>query len=246
MIFLGDIHRKFKKLEENIIYFKITDTNIIQVGDLGAGLFWNEIEGDYTAEKLEDLNNFLLNRNIHLYGIRGNHDDPNYFKGTYNFSNLHLLPDYTVLELEGKRILFVGGAISIDREKSIKEDRIRREKHPNTASPSWWKDEIFVLEKDKVKDLTGIDIVVTHCAPNFVEPFGVDSPTTHLYFPKDPKLRQELITERNEIAKLYSILQENKNNIKYWFYGHFHFSSKMYYDSTLFHLLDIDEFYELK
>ena len=91
--------------------------------------------------------------------IRGNHDDPKFFDGTYNWSNIKLLPDYTVTVIEGKRILFIGGATSIDRLQRIPER-------------SWWEGEIFNLDVDKLSLYEAIDIVVTHTAPKFAYPIG--------------------------------------------------------------------------
>jgi UDP-2,3-diacylglucosamine pyrophosphatase LpxH len=70
---------------------------------------------------LEDLNEQLKKKNITMYAIRGNHDNPAFFKGDHILSNLKLLPDYTVLDLEGKKILLVGGAVSVDRVPRLTE-----------------------------------------------------------------------------------------------------------------------------
>jgi calcineurin-like phosphoesterase family protein len=68
---------------------------------------------------LENLNKFLHEKDIFMIAIRGNHDNPEYFKGDYKFTNLHLVPDYTVLKLEGQNFLFIGWSISIDRKPRI-------------------------------------------------------------------------------------------------------------------------------
>ena len=86
---------------------------MIQVGDFGAGF-----RKDFLDDMLY-LNDVLNEYNVTLYVIRGNHDDPKFFNGNHNWGNLKLLKDYTVLDLEGKKILLIGGAISIDRGNRI-------------------------------------------------------------------------------------------------------------------------------
>ena len=139
MHFLGDIHGDFYCIErfcrKNKEKKKI---NLIQVGDFGAGFDFN-IPGQFMI-KMDSLNGILAEYNITLYVLRGNHDDPQYFTGTYeNFwSNIKLMPDYSVVEIEGKRVLMVGGAISIDRLG-------------RAEGKSWWSDEVFVLDEEKLK-----------------------------------------------------------------------------------------------
>lgn len=229
-ILLGDIHGTLN----NILYFARTkrDLDIIQVGDFGMGF----IKYDQDISNLLNINEFLEERNIHLYAIRGNHDNPMFFEGHHNYSNVHLLKDYEQMELNGKNFFFIGGGISIDRLPRIAEAKSRI---------SWWKDEKFVFDEVKLKEAKGIDIVITHSCPKFAFPFGVDAPIVNSFAKHDPTLKAELIAEREQISEAYEILKNN-NNIKLWAYGHFHNSHKMNYDSTEFLLLDICEFYELK
>ena len=69
------------------------------------------------------------------------------------------LADYTVEEIGGKTYLFVGGALSIDRE-------LRLEGH------SWWSDEdIKELSDDEWNSIAGkFDVVITHTAPSIAPP----------------------------------------------------------------------------
>ena len=156
--FVGDIHGSFEptskfstkiRQKENVIYF--------QCGDFGIG--FGEIDKD--IKKLNILDELLQQRNSELYVIRGNHDDPKYFNGSFNqFTNIKFLPDYSILEIQGHKILCVGGAISVDRV-------FRKE------GLSYWKNEPFVL-KDDYKELpTDCDIIVTHSAPVDFFPYGV-------------------------------------------------------------------------
>ena len=118
MIFVGDLHGNWGHLKWAIKQKQLKDENIIQVGDFGVG--FSSYEHD--MEKLQQLNDFLKEKNITLYVWRGNHDNPYFFDGTVNMTNLKLLPDYTLTIIEGKGVLGVGGATSIDRRPRIVEN----------------------------------------------------------------------------------------------------------------------------
>jgi predicted phosphodiesterase len=225
MFILGDIHGNFNQI---VNFCRRNESkqpiNLIQLGDFGAGF-----SPDF-LDDMEYLNEYLFEHNVTLYVIRGNHDDPKFFNGNYNWSNLKLLKDYTVLDLEGKKILLIGGATSIDRNS-------------RTENISWWSDEIFHLDVQKIKELKNIDIVITHTAPNFVNPVSFNSLV--LFFAKyDINLLRDLEDERNNVKIIYDILSEN-NKIEQWFYGHFHDTSTEEHNNTTFDLLGINEFYYL-
>ena len=116
IILVGDIHGEYSRLRYNINRLNHEDAYIIQVGDFGMGFYKLNY---YKNEVFPKLNETLVNRNCHLYVIRGNHDDPEYFKQTNNpfdFSNITLLEDYSELTLLSKSILLIGGAVSIDAQ----------------------------------------------------------------------------------------------------------------------------------
>ena len=117
ILVLGDIHGNFNYLKNQIIQKRISDCTIIQVGDFGIGF----THRDNDIATLESLNDFLIGHSITMLSIRGNHDDPSFFDGSVNYSNLKLIKDYTSLEIEGNGYLFIGGAISVDRTERIKE-----------------------------------------------------------------------------------------------------------------------------
>lgn len=245
MIFLGDTHGNNNYIKWYIKNRKIENTNIIHVGDFGVG-FMNEHQ---ERNNLGHLNKFLKLKGITLYVFRGNHDNPYYFNGQYfeAFTNIKLCPDYTVLELEGKKILGVGGAISIDRKprRQMNQDaaRIGRDKE------YYWYDENFVLDREKTKEFRGIDIVVTHTAPDFVHPVNTGNnwpPIVKQFIDDgDTLLPKDLMEEREQVTEFYNILKKN-NNITHYFYGHFHTNKINCFGQTTFKLLDINEMYELK
>lgn len=225
MYFIGDIHGNFNGLIRNLNEFEIKNENLIQVGDFGIG-FRSEKDDLLFMKKINDD---LLSNNNRLFVIRGNHDDPKFFDGSIVLSNLSLLPDYSILNLEGKTLLLVGGAISIDRT-----DR--------RVDLNYWQDEIFKLDVERINSLVvanKIDIVVTHTAPSFVFPQGSGT-LIRFFTKKDKTLPQELLEERKLLDKFHAIVT-CQNKPTHWYYGHFHNSNIEIIDGIKFCLLNIDE-----
>lgn len=223
-IYMGDIHGNFGFIEWFVKSHKISDTAIVQVGDFGIG-FKPAIEHVH----LNRLNETLVKNNVSLYAIRGNHDDPYYFDGNFNdFEKINLMPDYSVVKIGDKNHLFVGGAISIDRKVRVKQI-------------SYWENEVFVFDEDKLKGITGIDVLVTHNSMSFLPPISVNGIVLE-YASIDNTLLHELALERASITKMWDILtKENGNKIGLHVYGHFHFDSTTFIDETKHVLLGIEK-----
>lgn len=224
MVILGDIHGNF-----NLIGMVVPrNNNVIQVGDFGLG--FHAVHDD---EKTIDYWNVSWKaRGIHVYAIRGNHDNPAYWDGRYDgrWSNLTLVKDYTVMQLEHKNWLFVGGAISVDRFMR-KTDR------------DYWPEEEFNLDEDKLNSILeeykDIDYVVTHTAPQFCFPPTKGS-IVNEFSKHDANLLTDLRIERSLVERMYNILSE-KSKPKKWFYGHFHMDKVEYIEDVEFRLLGIGE-----
>ena len=246
MIFIGDTHGNHNYIQNQIKFKKITNATFIHVGDFGIGF----IDPEKEKEQIGRWNNILKKNNNMLYVIRGNHDNPHYFNEKefydYDRDNIKFLPDYTVINVEGKNILCVGGAISIDRvprrRMNLQEARYGRDNRYH------WEDEKFVLDREKLEGLEGIDIVVTHTAPNFAKPFDTKGNWPYIvkqFMGEDETLENDLVKERLLLDEMYNILKK-RNNINDWFYGHFHRNDTTLHENTLFHMLGINELYEHK
>lgn len=238
MYILGDLHSNIHHMRLDIDRKSISDTYIFQVGDFEIG--FNNPKKE--MQRISIINDYLKERNIVMYVIRGNHDDPEYFKGNHLFTNLQFLPDYSIIEIEDHKILCVGGAISPDRKyRKMESDMMSKV----GLIPNWWEDEGFVLKEDLIKDLKDIDVVITHTTPSYCKPNGKFPATFNNYFKSDPTLKEEMIKERENLSKLFEILNKN-NNIKYHFHGHFHkydITNNLY---TQHISLSKNEFYEIK
>lgn len=124
------------------------------------------------------------------------------------FSNIKLVPDYTVLELSGRKILCIGGAISVDR-------------YNRTNGRDYFVEENLVYKPSVLKKLRGIDMVVTHTVPDFLPPALKDSSFVRRCATKDKTLLSDLHEERLTMTKIYEDITAH-NTIKMWAYGHMH------------------------
>jgi len=237
ILLLGDIHGRFEDFKFQIKLKKISNCIIIQVGDFGMTFASIEI----SENALLELNSFLKNLNITLYAIRGNHDDPFFFKGNHNYSNLKLLSDYTQLKIENNNFLFVGGAVSIDRVVSLK--KMKDLSNVGIDYKLYWPEEKFILDEEKLKNIKNVDIVITHTAPEWCFPdnSGGFGDFVQNYINNDPNLAIELKEERKMLSDFFNILKRNGNNIKKHYYGHFHRSEISLNGQTTHILLGVNE-----
>lgn len=151
----GDIHGDITSVIRFIEKYDLTkDDNIIVLGDFG--IFWRADMQDaqFKIEQYERSCN-----GVHLYWIDGNHENFNIInswncKGViYNNSeHIHYCPRGSVLNINGKKALCIGGADSVD--KFWRRENIE-----------WWADEAISDEDvDRVAP-DYYDYVFTHCCP---------------------------------------------------------------------------------
>lgn len=229
----GDNHGNISTLFSNIDYYGSAGMTIFHVGDFGYNL-GGEYQNEYKYGKsLKYINKFLKGRGITMYVIRGNHDNPNYFDGRFMLSNIKLVRDYTVVNVLDSNWLMVGGAISIDRGG-------------RKQGISYWKEEEFDLNWDKYKDLRDIDYVITHTAPAVaLDMYVIVSDVVKNFADtyNDATLEQDVRIERSQMQSMCETLKEN-NNIKNWYYGHYHFQMNNEHAGTKFRCVAIDELLE--
>lgn len=218
---------------------------IILAGDVGLG----GRSDVHHQEDYENLNNFLLERHIKCYMVRGNHDDPSYFnEEKINFTNVKAVPDYSVITVGDDHILCVGGGISIDRRYRIAEYEGRlnlvREYHPyfteeelrTVCVPSYWENEMPVFDEEKLNEINdlglNISYVVSHTAPKFC--FKNDKDGIARWIEQDPTLNEDLDIERETMTLIYNKLKEDNHLLLKWVYGHFHAHNAEFIDNTCF------------
>lgn len=241
IMYLGDLHGNFNLIHQYIDLYGIKDTHIIQAGDFGIGFQTVEKE----RRMLEMYHTKLVKNNVFLWGVRGNHDFKGHFDNDpFGLTNIKLVKDYEVLNLEGKNILCMGGAVSVDR--CVRKNKAQFEGVFNdVAGLEWWNNENFVLDIEKLGKLRNIDIVVTHTCPEYCPPdntFGFGY-FVESYIRKDYELKKDLIIERKQITDAFQILKMN-NDIKYHYYGHYHKHDYCEVDGTKHRMLGIGELWE--
>ena len=143
---LGDIHGNVHYLDWALEHAVNAGAEMmIQVGDFGF---------DFKDGFLSALADITDRHQIPLLAIRGNHDDPWWWKTHRRMGNVHLIPDGFTTTIGKKRVAFLGGAVSIDRD--LREENI-----------SWWKEErvsphvVNAWIYDEVK----ADVLISHDSP---------------------------------------------------------------------------------
>lgn len=237
VITTSDHHGEWHKLKDKIYHLELKDCIIISCGDLGVGFASRQ----QSYALFEALDVWFANRNILFLGIRGNHDDPQYFDGSINLSNFKLIPDYTYSTIQGKRWGFVGGAISIDRCDRVK-------------NVSYWEDEAFILREDLIQPC---DVLVTHSVPWWLGPYDKQGikywldkeKSTNKYnhnkpfYPDfyDKDLWEECKKERQDISELIRL-----SKCKQSYHGHMHLFAQVEQGGCLARIIDILEFVEYR
>jgi len=221
LLFLGDNHGNWNELLFILNAKNITDTNIISVGDLGAGF---NPKRDLSTYK--NLSEEFNNKNINFYGIRGNHDDPSFFKGSKRISldNFELIEDYSIFKYGNKQIQLIGGAVSIDRTG-------------RSVDISYWEDEGVFFNKEACKK---VDILVTHTAPSWCFPQQFNE-MVYGWAREDAYLLEDLTDERAVMDAIFKLCSPSLH-----LYGHFHSSWTERINGGVSKLLDINELWEYR
>lgn len=205
MIYItGDTHRDFSRLYN----LKETEEDmLIILGDAGINYYLDNEDVKYKE--------YLKRFKIKLFCVRGNHEERPENINTYKeiemfggkvfieeeYPNLIFAKDGEVYNIDGKSILVIGGAYSVDKNYRIMHGY------------KWFKDEQLTTKEmneilDKIKG-KHFDIVLTHTCPYKYEPREVFM----------PGLDQSKIDKTME-----HFLDKVEENIKYdkWYCGHYH------------------------
>ena len=212
IIVVGDIHGQFHEINQ-LIKDERPDI-ILACGDFG---FW---PGQVSLSKLELLD-------TKLYWCDGNHENHDKLNELTDntrdqfeiIHNCFYMPRGSILNLNGKNILFVGGADSVDKEWRVK-------------GSNWFPQEV-ILEKDwdyinKIEEK--IDIVISHTAPNY---FKVEA---LLGKPEEEgnRLLKVYDPSRKYLDKVFDKFQPSK-----WYFGHWHVANIDKYKECDWTVLDM-------
>lgn len=217
ILFAGDTHGNIDHWHYLIRVALANEVRtIIQVGDFG---FWTHTKDGRFF--LSDLSNALILNDLDVYWIDGNHES---FERLYalpvgadGFRPVHNrithIPRGALVQIEGHKVLGIGGAYSIDKDSRL-------------PGVSWWPEEL-ITQGDILTALDNEqpDIVVTHDVPESVP---------HRYF-----LNQYPTGEtRSQRLLLEEVFQKFHPNL--WVHGHYHRRYEYQLDNTRFIGLSCD------
>lgn len=211
--FIGDVHGKFdryKKLIAEVDHSR-------QVGDFGVGFFrYDKYEGGKIPLSNPPYDQIM--RGDHKF-IRGNHDNP-----AVCAQQKYWIPDGTIEIINGTKILYIGGALSVDREW-------------RTEGLDWWADEeLSHFKLQCFADLYQVekpDVVVTHDCPEFVA------------------LEMERASGRrkldiNSITRQAFQIMHEIHQPKLWIFGHWHYDFNQVLKGTRFICLNELSFIDIE
>lgn len=204
----GDIHSDVRDLIERLEgnYFP-TKSDIVLLGDAG---FWHERDLPFQFFPLIDA---LEKADCRVLVLRGNHDNPDFFKYGMQTRHFVLLQDLTEVRYGTKLGLVYPGATSIDRYwKSL-------EMLPGNT---YWPDEV-VPEPSEVPR-HHYDFVLAHT--------GIRPPAASMsllsYFSVDDKnIGAAIFKEGLNVEKVMK-----KTSPEVWVYGHYHLDQEFMYPPT--------------
>ena len=147
VLVVGDVHGRFTEFRQAIE--KLKPEMVLSTGDFG---YWPD---KYNIEGLWDDNQ------IPIYFCDGNHEDhsvlKNYDEITEIADNVFYMPRGSTLQLpNGMIVLFMGGAVSIDRD-------IRCE------GLNYFIEEELTYDDLPAEDLDEVDIVISHTKPTGID-----------------------------------------------------------------------------
>lgn len=225
VIVAGDLHGVWNRL--NFLAAKHKPKIILQAGDFGwwpkfdnttkipTGVWRRSPGQDTLAPKSQTKwrQDGLRLHHSKLYFCPGNHEDwvdLESYATSVNphpielLKNIFYMPRCSTLDLlDGRRVLFIGGAHSIDKDERM-------------SLYDWFPQEVISPEDVDALPDTSIDIVVSHtCPTEFKEQLneGCD----------DWRLQDSYWLSKFSDPSCHHLSKVlNKYNPKYWFFGHFH------------------------
>lgn len=231
MIYItGDTHGQFGRIEEFCERLKTSREDILIIlGDAGI---------NFSGQKQDSLKKrFLESLSITLFCIHGNHEQRPYTIDSYKEKSWHggtvyyeekypllFAKDGEVFDLDGKQVIVMGGAYSIDKMFRL------------IYGYGWWEDEQPSEEIKKYVeaqlDKLGwkVDVVLSHTTPLKYEPVEV-------FLPGVDQSKVDKSTEE----WLDGI--EDKLEYQKWYCGHYHTEKKI--DRLEIMFQNVEEFLSL-
>lgn len=222
LLICGDLHGELPTL----IYKAPENSDILVVGDIGVGF-----GGPNSFDVLVgSVFNSMERKNIRVFCIRGNHDNPEFFDGRIIRDRVTLLKDHIPFTLHDLLIYPIGGAPSHDKDWRLKKNA--KQERYGSSKRIWWPGECIVAHTEKLP--VKIDIMLSHDSPTFFEPPLI----------RDNDMSWETYNQIKEGRQYLSSLFD-LSTIKSWFFGHYHQSMSGVYGGCLWRCLEPLELYNV-
>jgi len=227
IIIVGDLHCDWASL--NRLINRKHPKYILQVGDFGWWPTFHNIPKSKTVRNkygkwIKPYNNLGIKcQDTEIYFCPGNHECweellLNTSVPTHLYSNVYYMKRGATLTLpDGRIVLFMGGAISIDKSS-------------RTQGVDWFPQELIPYSefyKLKESGIDKVDIVISHTCP-----------TEFNQFLRVKRVYKEWENKFKDSSQqvLSAILEEYKP--KLWYFGHFHVSMKGTHQQTKWYCLN--------
>lgn len=195
----------------------------VQIGDGGWGFGKASYAIDNAKSWLDRINKLCQKVDVRCYLLRGNHDNPAVWKLPPIYSNVILVQDGDIgIFPNGKKVLFVGGGISVDR-------------YNRKVGIDYWED-----EKTSDFDVEECDVMFSHdCPTSFNHDTDGLIKSYGWYVERDPTLLDVCRLQRSKIDDIVE-----QSNVKTILYGHYHNNITQTIDGVDGRCIDINELYE--
>ena len=166
---------------------------------VSGGFGFGTKDDSFFQEILEKINELCKGNNSHVMFVRGSSDDPSYFtEHKFDFTNVKLLEDYSVVKLNGFDCLCVGGSIPIDRKWRMEQkERLGRTLYFENCNTKF--------DKELVSDLlekNNITCIITSDAPTFISPYA-DSSNDSKWVENDKSIIRDITEQRMVMDAIY-------------------------------------------
>lgn len=210
MIYItGDVHRDFSRIEAFCQKFQTTKNDILIIlGDVGI---------NYYGKEDNELKKYLQQIPITLFCVYGNHEERPENINTYklvdrfagkvfqeeDYPNLLFARDGEIYQLNGKSVLVIGGAFSINKEYIMEKGY------------KWFKDE---QPNEKIKERTLENIKKHHFQVDYI----LSHTCPYRYIPQETFYVGIDQTTVDQSTEKFLDLIEQASDYQEWFCGHFH------------------------
>jgi len=194
VLFVGDSHGNIPYMLKAVeVGIDAGADLVVQVGDFG---FWPKSDFAVRVDKM------FKKAELPLGVVRGNHDEPEQaFSSRWQTNifepGLSVIRDGSVLDFNGTKVGFMGGAVSVDQESRF-------------TGLSWWPNEVPSKEDfDYAIENGPVEVWVTHDS--------VEVPPVMNAYSFGPRIDTQLSIQRNQMRRVFHALKPRLH-----IHGHWH------------------------